>query len=168
MRWSCLVLIVGLVPGVRSGFGQTPDVVEHTDTPENRRASQERVELLRSAMSERAAIGKCIDATLQDVLEALCDHWDVTMIVDTRAFKRQFGLDVSSARIRLPPSRDVSCHEYLESVLRQVGARYEICRDYIKIQPCTSWMMRAVRRSPLPTSIPRGTTHLGGGLLNPN
>jgi hypothetical protein len=111
-------------------------------------------EKIRQALGKRISIeGREGKQKLYDIFEYLATKCDVPLCCKLREFKTQFGKDLECEKVWLREMKDVTCHEALEAILRQIDARYEI-RGWVEIDPCQCWILRTLRRVGFDTGIP--------------
>jgi hypothetical protein len=73
---------------------------------------------------------------LKDVLEFLSDRYDVAIILDYSAFqKADKEVIIDDAPVFLPVQKGVKLGEVLKSLLKQVGADYEVIDGAIIVAP---------------------------------
>jgi hypothetical protein len=83
---------------------------------------------------------------LDDALSILGWQSNATLVAHTRKFRAEFGVDIETVTVLLPPMKSVPLHYALNSVLLQNGANYEIRPLCIMIVPCRSKGMRIWRQ----------------------
>ncbi|MBV9123350.1 MAG: hypothetical protein JO112_08335, partial [Planctomycetes bacterium] len=141
-------------------------------------------------LNQPITLDKPIDPNtpLSDALEFLSDKYDITILIDTEAFKSDGVQDISSQGVKLPRMVGVSLATALRLLLSQVGATYIVRRDYLEITtPARQALEKTVRVypvadlvMPIPNSVNQnvvnqnlallggtvqaGTANLGGAL----
>ena len=93
------------------------------------------VELEKRLVKPIVEIEKEFDGDLKDILEFLSDRIEVPIIVDQYAFRSLAGKpDPRTTKVQLSPGKD-SLPNFLNSLLKQVGGRYQIRSDHLRILP---------------------------------
>ena len=88
------------------------------------------------------------DTRLADALEFLSDRYDMTILVDTAAFKKQLKIDdVEDRKVHLSRMTGVRLGMVLQLLARQVGGTYEVRDDYIEIMPLQKGKKSAPKKS---------------------
>lgn len=98
--------------------------------PGSRRALQ-----IRDKLNQSVQLDKQIENTpLKDVLDFLSDKYDLTFIIDVKAFDRDNGnKNPEDMMVRLPKMPGVTLGTILRFLLAQIDGTYLIRRDYIEI-----------------------------------
>jgi hypothetical protein len=101
------------------------------DDPETMRS----IKRLKEKLSKPISLDRGIDANtpLKDALEFLTDRYDITILVDTNAFKAEGQEAVEDQPVRLPKMVGVSLGTVLRLLTGQINGTYLIRRDYIEI-----------------------------------
>jgi hypothetical protein len=101
------------------------------ETPTMRQARE-----LRDKLTHPVSLEKGIDANtkLQDALDFLSDRYDLTMVIDTLAFKADLGKDdFEKVTVTLPRMRDVKLSTVLGMLTDQFSGTYLVRADHIVI-----------------------------------
>ena len=72
---------------------------------------------------------------MKDVLELLCDRYDISILVDPGAFKKRGKGSVDEKPIKLPAQTAVPLDSVLKSILKQVDATYQVRDGVILVVP---------------------------------
>jgi hypothetical protein len=102
--------------------------------PQPAKESQRHRELIEK-MSKVVDIERAIEAPLKDVLEFLSDRFDLTLIINTQAFR---ALDtpidnVEEIRVKLPKMPGVALQSVFRLLLSQFNAACVVKRDFVEI-----------------------------------
>jgi hypothetical protein len=95
-----------------------------------------RIRELRQKLSQPVTLDKGIEANtpFKDALEFISDRYDLTILVDTNAFKVDNMIEsVDDQTVRLPKMVGVSLGTVLRLLAAQVNGTYLIRRDYVEI-----------------------------------
>jgi hypothetical protein len=92
---------------------------------------------LAKKLKKKVSLEKGIDANtpLQDVLDFLADRYDVTFVVDTKAFEAAGVQKVTDQPIQLKPVKEVALGKVLQTVLDQVQGTYRVEKDKVVVLP---------------------------------
>jgi hypothetical protein len=111
------VLLAGLVPVTARGDDQIKALVEKLNNPVT------------------LETGFDANTPLHDALDFLSDRYDMTIVVDLKAFKEEGVEELGEFRVRLPKMKGVRLGTVLGLTLDQVDASYLVRRDHIEITP---------------------------------
>jgi hypothetical protein len=95
------------------------------------------------------------DVSFKDALQHLSDRHEVTILIDTQAFKNETGSNIEDQLVRLPRMVNVRLSTVLRLLLEQVHATYLVRSDYIEVTSLERsrperWHEYEVRRPMLP------------------
>ena len=93
---------------------------------------------LEQRLDQRTSLDKGIarKTPLKDALEFLSDRYDITILIDSAAFKQRLKIDdVDNAPVHLLRCSNVRLGLVLSLLAKQVNGSCEVKRDYIEITP---------------------------------
>jgi hypothetical protein len=99
---------------------------------------------LEQRLDKPVTLDKGIDrkTPLKDALEFLSDRYDISIRIDSAAFKGRLKLDeVGNAPVHLPRISGVRLGLVLTLLAKQVDGSYDVKRDYIEIMPLRTGMV---------------------------
>jgi hypothetical protein len=109
---------------------------ENSGLTEDDPVTLRRIKRLQSQLAQPVTLDKGLDANTQfkDALEFISDRYDITILVDTQAFKTDNSVEsVDDLPVKLPRMVGVSLGTVLRLLAAQVNGTYLIRRDYIEI-----------------------------------
>jgi hypothetical protein len=108
---------------------------ENSGFTEDDPATLQKVRALRDKMSRPINLERGIDAQtpLKDALEFLSDRYELTILVDSQAFKAEGTDAVEDQPVKLPKMIGVSLGTVLRLLTAQVNGTFLIRRDYIEV-----------------------------------
>jgi hypothetical protein len=114
------VAFAGLVPATARGDDQTKALIDK----------------LNSAITLENGFDP--NTPLKDALDFLSDRYDMTFVLDVKAFKEEGMEDVEGFKVRLPKMKGVRMGTVLRLTLDQLDASYLVRKDHIEITPAAT------------------------------
>jgi hypothetical protein len=98
-------------------------------------ATLQKVREMKNKLAEPVTLeqGIAANTSLRDALEFISDRYNVTILIDTQAFKADGNDTVEDTPVRLPKMIGVSLATVLRLLTAQANATYLVRRDYIEI-----------------------------------
>lgn len=90
---------------------------------------------LRNKLARLTSLGEPEESTLLDALRLLSERYDLTMILDEKAFKKVGKLDIAKTKVKLDRCEETYLHQILQKLLDQVGGTYQLRRDHVLVVP---------------------------------
>jgi hypothetical protein len=86
-------------------------------------------------LARKITIDKEISGSLQKVLEALSDRFNVSFSIDVEAFQSRGHKDVMKAEVKVPARKDVELWRALMDLLKPLQGTCRAGKGYVEILP---------------------------------
>jgi Mg-chelatase subunit ChlD/tetratricopeptide (TPR) repeat protein len=108
---------------------------ESSGLTEDDPATLQQIRIMKNKLARPVTLDKGIEANtpLREALEFISDRYDVTVLVDTQAFKAEGNDTVEETPVKLPKMNGVSLATVLRLLTAQANGTYLVRRDYIEV-----------------------------------
>jgi hypothetical protein len=93
-------------------------------------------------LARKVSIDKEMSAPLVTVLRALSDRFDVTFVLDWKAFEEKGHKEVMKAQVKAPAQKDVELRRVLLEMLRPVDGTCRAGKGYVEVVPAAARQIR--------------------------
>jgi hypothetical protein len=88
-----------------------------------------------ATLARKITIDKELSGSLEKVLEALSDRFNVSFVIDPMAFESKGYKDVMKAEVKVPSRKDVELRRVLLDLLKPLQGTCRAGKGYIEILP---------------------------------
>src|SRR5262249_47814721 len=142
------------VLGVSKVPGKAPDVIQEVKPPDGRNVEAKLIQLLNRRLDQDE-----FDGPLKEVLAYLRDRYQVAIIINDNAFRRDLNMtEPENMRVKIPRMSGVPFGALLVLMLDQVGGAYLVRPNYFEITTCARALDEVKRpKTSAPAECPADT-----------